>query len=414
MNMKCLKINYPKDKTYLVAVSGGPDSMALLNMLYSLKYKLVICHVNYHKRKESDFEEQELCKYAKERNIPVHVMDATTIKQEGNFQAWAREVRYEFFKKQYSIYHAEALFVAHQEDDLLETYLMQKRRKGIVSYYGIKEEGELLGMKILRPLLNFTKQELLDYCKRNQIFYSIDSSNLEDQYTRNKIRHQVVEKLDALKREELRNEINIQNQRLIEHFNKVELLLNKEEKNVDDFIKEDELTQDIFIYKYITKYLPFVSNKLSKSRIFEIKKILFSNKANSRILLYPPYYFIKSYNVFYISESINSTDYAYIINEPSILDTKEFYVDLTKDTSPLNIYSYSYPLTIRNVKRGDVVKFGEIYKKVNRILIDEKIPSDKRKKYPVIIDKNGNIVYIPLYRSINQKVIANKLSFVVK
>ena len=71
MNMKCLKINYPKDKTYLVAVSGGPDSMALLNMLYSLKYKLVICHVNYHKRKESDFEEQELCKYAKERNIPV-------------------------------------------------------------------------------------------------------------------------------------------------------------------------------------------------------------------------------------------------------------------------------------------------------------------------------------------------------
>ena len=97
-----------------------------------------------------------------------------------------------------------------------------------------------------------------------------------------------------------------------------------------------------------------------------------------------------------------------------VLDTKEFYVDLTKDTSPLNIYSYSYPLTIRNVKRGDVVKFGEIYKKVNRILIDEKIPSEKRKKYPVIIDKNGNIVYIPLYRSINQKVIANKLSFVVK
>lgn len=412
--MKSLEINYPKDKTYLVAVSGGPDSMALLNMLYLLKYKLIICHVNYHKRKESNLEEQEICKYAKEKNIPIHILDATTIKQEGNFQAWARDVRYSFFKKQYFEYKAEGLFVAHHEDDLFETYLMQKRRRGIVSYYGIKEEVELLGMIIIRPLLKFTKKELLEYCKRNQIFYSIDSSNLEDDYTRNKIRHQIVEKLDLLKREELREEIDNQNEKLSVHFEKANRLLGRKEKKVEEFIGEDELTQNIFIYKYITNYLPFISNKLSKSRIFEIKKMLFGNKANSRILLYPPYYFIKSYDVFYISESINSSDYAYIINKPSILETKEFYVDLTKDTSPLNIYSYSYPLTIRNVRRGDVVKFGDIHKKVNRILIDEKIPSEKRKKYPVIVDKNGNIVYIPLYRSINQKVIANKLSFVVK
>ena len=89
-------------------------------------------------------------------------------------------------------------------------------------------------------------------------------------------------------------------------------------------------------------------------------------------------------------------------------------MDLRNDTSPLNIYSYSYPLTIRNVRRGDVVKFGQIYKKVNRILIDEKIPLEQRKKYPVILDNKGNIVYIPLYRSINQKFIANKLLFVIK
>ena len=178
--MKTLKLTYSKDELYLVAVSGGPDSMALLNMLYSQKYKLIICHVNYHKRKESNYEQQEIEKYAKEKNIPLHVLDLKDKKHEGNFQAWAREVRYHFFKKQYDFYNAKGLFVAHHEDDLLETYLMQKRRKSIVSYYGIKEENDIFGMKIIRPLLKYSKNELLNYCKQNRIFYSIDSSNLDD------------------------------------------------------------------------------------------------------------------------------------------------------------------------------------------------------------------------------------------
>lgn len=412
--MKTLKIDYPKDKTYLIAVSGGPDSMALLNMLYLLKYRLVICHVNYHKRKESSFEEKKICEYAKERGIPVHVLDASQSQCEGNFQAWARELRYHFFKKQYLSYQADGLFVAHHQDDLLETYIMQKNRQSLVSYYGIKEESEILQMKIIRPLLSFTKEELLKYCQSNQVFYSVDSSNLSDGYTRNKIRHHIVEKLTQTQRRELLDEIDSQNQKLSKIYKKADILLNKEEKIIEELFAEEELVQNIFLYRYITKYLPFVSNKLSKARIAEIKKMLKTTKANSRILIYPPYYLIKSYQKFYISESINSFDYAYIINEPQILDTKEFYVDLTKDTSPLNIYSYSYPLTIRNVRRGDVVKFGEIKKRVNRILIDEKIPLEKRRKYPVIVDNMGNVVYIPLYRSINQKVIANKLSFVVK
>lgn len=413
--MKTLNLNYSKNQVYLIAVSGGPDSMALLNMLYSSNYKLVICHVNYHKRKESNYEQMEIEKYAKERNIPLHVLQVEPNEVVGNFQAWAREVRYNFFKKQYIAYSAQGLFVAHHLDDLLETYLMQTKRRSVVSYFGLKSENEIFGMKVLRPLINqFTKSELLDYCQRNQIFYSIDSSNLSDSYTRNRIRHRVIEKLTMEEKEELLKEIENRNQVNEIYFIKAKEFLNKEIKYIDEFKTLDDVTQSIFLYLYITNLLPFVSNKLSSSRIREIKKIVYSSKANARILLYPPYYFIKSYDRLYITESINSYDYAYIINEPKILDTKEFYVDLTKDTDPLNIYDYSYPLTIRNVRRGDKVKFGNIYKRVNRILIDEKIPFEKRKTYPVIIDNQGNIVYIPLYRSINQKVIAKKLSFVVK
>ena len=203
--------SYPKDKKYLIGVSGGPDSMALLNMLQLQGYNLVICHVNYHKRKESNYEQEEISKYARERNIPLHVLDTSSLKVEGNFQAWAREVRYKFFKEQYDFYNAEGLFVAHQQDDLLETYIMQKKRHNIVSYYGIKEENDIYSMKVIRPLLSFSKKSLLDYCIKNQVFYSIDSSNLEDDYTRNKIRHSIVEKMDDKQRQEMLDEIEYQN-----------------------------------------------------------------------------------------------------------------------------------------------------------------------------------------------------------
>ena len=84
------------------------------------------------------------------------------------------------------------------------------------------------------------------------------------------------------------------------------------------------------------------------------------------------------------------------------------------DLTPLKIFKESYPLTIRNAKNGDEVAFGEVKKRINRILIDEKIPKSLRNKYPIIIDCQNKVVYIPLYRSNRQKDIANKLKFVIK
>lgn len=412
--MKNLLINYPKDKTYIIGVSGGPDSMCLLNILYELNYSLIICHVNYHKRKESNYEQEKIAEYAKERNIPFFVLDTSNMHSEGNFQSWARILRYQFFKKEYLFNKADGLFIAHNEDDFLETYLMQMKRKGIVSYYGINKETELMGMKVLRPLLDVPKKELQDYCIAKQVFYSIDSSNLEDDYTRNKIRHHVVSKLSEEERANLKKEIKQKNDLLKIHVDLASSFIREDNKTVDKFNSLDELTQNIFLHQYILKYLPFISSKLSQRRINEIKKIINSNKANSKMLLYPPFYFIKSYDKFYISDCIKKTDYAYIIIEPMFFSCKEFQIDLTKDTSPLNIFPYSYPLTIRNVRPGDVVKIGSLEKKVNRILLNEKIPYEKRKTYPVVLDCQGNIVYIPLFKSKKQKFIADKLSFVIK
>ena len=118
-------LNLDKNKKYLLACSYGPDSMALFNMLQKEGYDFEVAHVNYHFRKESDEEERALRNYCFKNNIIIHVFqNLETVTN--NLEARAREIRYLFFKKIYRQGRFDALLVAHHEDDLIETYLMQK------------------------------------------------------------------------------------------------------------------------------------------------------------------------------------------------------------------------------------------------------------------------------------------------
>ena len=110
----------------------------------------------------------------------------------------------------------------------------------------------------------------------------------------------------------------------------------------------------------------------------------------------------------------DNKEYLYTLEKPGKLDTKYFSFEMPEDASFLKITNESYPLIIRNVRMNDVVSFGNVKKKMNRIMIDEKIPLFKRKNYPIILDKNQNVKYFPLYKSDKQKNIANKLKFVIK
>ena len=122
--------DFDKDATYLLACSFGPDSMALFDMLEKAGAHFVCCFINYHKRgQDSIDEENNLRNYCSKHNVPFEMLDARTIKEEGNFQEWAREVRYMFFTQMYVKYNAKGLFVAHHQDDMIETYIMQKQRK---------------------------------------------------------------------------------------------------------------------------------------------------------------------------------------------------------------------------------------------------------------------------------------------
>ena len=125
--MELSRLSLDKNKKYVVACSFGPDSMALLDMAIKDGFNVVVAHVNYRKREASQAEQDNLQKFCDEHKIKLYILDLINQISSGNFQDWARKKRYEFFKAVAEKENAFAVLVAHQQDDVIETYLMQKK-----------------------------------------------------------------------------------------------------------------------------------------------------------------------------------------------------------------------------------------------------------------------------------------------
>lgn len=199
-------------KRYLVAVSGGSDSMALLDMLVKSGKSLMVAHVNYQRRASADADEALVQAYCDKHQLTLKCLYPKYLK--GNFQNWAREVRFNFFKELIIENNLEKVYLGHQEDDVLETYLIQKKHQRIPLYWGLQKETTINGLKISRPLLNYSKAELLKYCQDNQIEFGEDESNYQNHYLRNEIRHTVLKALTLQERLNLVKEIELENQKL--------------------------------------------------------------------------------------------------------------------------------------------------------------------------------------------------------
>ena len=195
--------SFKKDDYVVVAVSGGPDSMTLLNLLERVRLiipiNIVCAHVNHNKRVESESEKDFVEDYCKNHNIYFEYMKIEEY-GDGNFHNTAREIRYDFFKRVMIKYGSRVLMTAHHGDDLIETILMRiVRGSTLKGYAGFSCISDMGGYRIIRPLIFHTKDEILEYTKLNNLSYVIDSSNNEDDYTRNRYRHTV---LPFLKSEE--------------------------------------------------------------------------------------------------------------------------------------------------------------------------------------------------------------------
>lgn len=397
-------LNLDKNKKYLLACSYGPDSMALFSMLLNEGYKFEVAHVNYHFRSESDLEEQGLKEYAAKYNIKVHVYDNKD-KVVKNLEAKARDIRYNFFARVYQEGKFDALLVAHHEDDVIETYLMQKKKNLHVFYFGIKENTYSYNMNIIRPLLDFSKEELLNYCKDNNVPYALDSTNFELTFERNKIRYEIVSKLSKEDRALLLIDIELLNydvEVILEHLKEIDI------HSVNDLKK---LYNDELIYAIELLANECQIFKISNHNINEIVKIIYSKKPNV-VLRYKSYAFIKEYDRVYFSISLDEKGYSYVISSPQELDTPYFYLNFLNGASDRNVKANDYPLTIRNAYPNDLVKIKDYYKEARRLFIDWKMPLSLRKRWPVIVNKDNEVIYIPRYQK-GFKVGKN-LNFYVK
>lgn len=187
-------------KKLLLATSGGLDSMVMVDLFTKLPFEIAIAHCNFQLRGMESFGDQNFVQdYAKEKNIPIFVTQFDTEAFAKDYklstQVAARELRYNWFYELLETEKFDYILTAHHADDNLETFLINLTRgTGLEGFTGIPEQNE----QVIRPLLIFSRNEILDYATENNIQWREDSSNASDKYLRNKIRHDLVPILKEL------------------------------------------------------------------------------------------------------------------------------------------------------------------------------------------------------------------------
>lgn len=186
-----------KGDRIVACVSGGPDSICLLELLVGLKKELeftvIVAHVNHQIREEAEDDEEYVKKYCEERNIKCYVKKVEVAKiaqeQKRGLEETGRKIRYEFFEEIQKKEDANKIAIAHNRNDKVETVLMNLLRgSGTSGLKGI----EIKRKQYIRPLLEIERKEIEEYCEEKKLNPRIDKTNLDNTYTRNRIRNELI------------------------------------------------------------------------------------------------------------------------------------------------------------------------------------------------------------------------------
>lgn len=410
----------------IVGVSSGPDSMALLNIIQKSTQKPIVCvHVNHNVRKESIEEAEYLKKYCKKFNIIFEYYEIKNYTGK-NFENEAREKRYAFYEQILKKYHSHTLFLAHHGDDLIETTLMKiVRGSNIEGYAGIKQYTIQKDYIIIRPLISYTKEDILKYNKENNIKYFVDYTNEDTKYTRNRYRHNI---LPLLKKEDANIHLKFlkYSKELQEYYNYVEDItkekINNDYKNnkidISLFNKEHPFIKKQIVFHILSNIYNNNSNIIKEKHLEDIIKLANSSKSNTIINLPKNYIAKKTYKYITIEKNdVETTKKDYKI----LLKDYQEIADITikkrdswdtdgNDVCRLNTKNISMPIYIRNRKKGDKISLYGTNgtKKVKDIFIEKKMPQEKRDTYPLIVDNSDNILWIPNIKKSKYNVKKNE------
>lgn len=412
--IKKIKKNITKKDNVVVAVSGGADSMMLLSLLIKVRedkdFNIICAHINHGVRKASIKEEVFVRSFCEKNNITFE-FSKINIKSGGNFHHEARKLRYHFLNHIVYKYNAKFLMTAHHGDDLIETVLMKiARGSTIKGYSGFNELTKINGYSIYRPLISVSKKEIYAYCKENNIKYVVDRSNFLNKYTRNRYRKYI---LPFLKKEDSNIhhkflKYNQTIQEIVEYFdvvieNKMETILENGFLNLELFNKEYIAVKRAILQKMIEEKFKESVVEINQTHLDQILVLIDSKKTNSSFNLPNDIVAIKDYGRFTFQSKKDGVDYVLELTDGINLpnDMKIIFSDDNQsngnDVARFDSNSLKHPLYIRNRRDGDKISVKGLKgrKKVSDIFTDEKVSHLKRKDWPILVDSDDNILWVP-------------------
>lgn len=413
--------NFPflQKSKFFLAVSGGIDSMVMVDLFQKLDYSFTMLHCNFQLRSnESDDDMKFIQDYGDTNSIPYSVVHFETEeyakKMKVSIQVAARELRYAWFFEQLIEKQFDYVLTAHQADDNLETFIINlSRGTGLDGLVGIPE----INKEILRPLLPISRQEIAAYANENNIQWREDSSNATDKYLRNKIRHDIVPILKELNQNFL---ISFQNtlgnlqqaQSLVDDASRMVYRKVVEDLHLQKKINLTELTQLPNYRAYLYQWLqPFgftawediydLVEATSGKQIFSTDYVLLKDRTH--LIVFPKNKEVQATS-YWIEKGDNEVKIPLNISFCKVTDT----LHQSSNTIFVDEDKLTYPLEIRKWQEGDFFyPFGmNGKKKVSKFFKDEKLSLIDKSNVWILCSDN-QIVWIINKRQDNRFIVNN-------
>ena len=408
----------------LAAVSGGMDSVILVHLLKAAGFNFGIAHCNFQLRDDESTGDEQFClQLAQQLDVPFHTIRFDTLKHVADnkvsTQMAARTLRYQWFEqiRQQAGYSVIAL--AHHQNDAIETILLNLTRgTGIAGLHGILPKNGWL----IRPMLFLNRDEINGLVKKLKIPYREDSSNASVKYARNKIRLEVIPKL-----KELNPGLEHTFKNNLSHFRELELLLDDRVTELKGrlFIRHENEThillkdlkelhpQRLLLFNLLQEY------GVNETIVDDLISVL--DKHSGKIFETGEFRLITDRDKLIITKRNNLPQHEVPINlQDKEVNYNGYKLSILHDDSPLIVKNNPlalsvdadlliYPLTLRRWETGDhFFPLGmKGSKKVSDFFINQKVPLHQKNEIPLIINGNGEIIWIGGYRSDDRYKVTN-------
>ena len=407
---------------YLVALSGGADSVALLLWMQEAGYRIHAAHCNFHLRGEESDRDEAFCQALCERlDIPLHLAHFDTHEyaalHQVSIEMAARELRYRWFGQLCRDVEAAAVCVAHHRDDSVETVLMNLLRgTGLRGLTGIQPRSELEDhggeggkLMVLRPLLGVSRAEVEEFlAKRNQN-YVTDSTNLEADVLRNRLRLQVLPLLAELNPAVKENII-----RTTENLSAAQALLDSVTERYKDSSElilntlGEGVSREYVVFEWL-KHYGFNGSQARQILDAETGRVFSSPagfdvlKDRYRLLVEPTGEPMKSVKV--------PEEGTYVLDEHTKISVRRVpaYVSKSSETATIDAQKVKFPLVVRRVENGDwMIPFGMKGRKLlSDLMTDRKMNVFEKRRQLVVVDAQGVIVWVAGLRT-DQRVAVSE------